>query len=396
MDELILFLQTTATPSTLWNLTSHPAKLIQHEGTFDLSDYWKILQETHLRKNGLKFVKISDNLYCCVITSATTRLILGPVDITSATPTSDSLGRLQASTLLGNYSYREIRETRFWKQVAYVAQLLQISLNNQQIETAWQHPQNSAAFTDSFIRINYDDVGHHVNYRYERAIQHAIATGNVNALNHILQQTLASGRIGNLAPGDDLRSMKNWGIISVSVNLRAVFQVNLDYEVAYSLNDYYVQQIETATSTSKIIAIVQEANLDFTLRCRKIVSTHMTTPIEATFWTLMHHPDAPLITNDLAQSVDLSPAYLGRLFKQEVGLTINQCYRLIQISQIIEDLMTITPTPSLIDLTTQYHFSDQAHLSRTFKHWTNLTPKEFMQNTSQLANWNLYDYIFQD
>ncbi|MCG4856680.1 hypothetical protein L0M90_13370, partial [[Ruminococcus] torques] len=73
--------------------------------------------------------------------------------------------------------------------------------------------------------------GGHVSYLYEREVKKAIAQGNLAALPIIFSKNINSGRIGILADNQDaLRNVKNWGIISVSVNLRALFQVGLDYE----------------------------------------------------------------------------------------------------------------------------------------------------------------------
>lgn len=209
----------------------------------------------------------------------------------------------------------------------------------------------------------------------------------------IFSKNINSGRIGILADNQDaLRNVKNWGIISVSVNLRALFQVGLDYELVYSLNDQYVRHIESLTSYNEVLAAIEAADVDMATRCREMVDAKMTAAVSKVFWQLMSDPTTDQSIDELAMAVGLSSRYLGSQFKKQVGVSISQFKRLVQINHAIEDL--IGTNLSMAELAERYDFSDQAHFSRVFHALTGITPKEARTDAAKIADWNLYDYLF--
>lgn len=136
----------------------------------------------------------------------------------------------------------------------------------------------------------------------------------------IFSKNINSGRIGILADNQDaLRNVKNWGIISVSVNLRALFQVGLDYELVYSLNDQYVRHIESLTSYNEVLAAIEAADVDMATRCREMVDAKMTAAVSKVFWQLMSDPTTDQSIDELAMAVGLSSRYLGSQFKNRSG-----------------------------------------------------------------------------
>ncbi|MBS1006694.1 hypothetical protein JK163_10415 [Levilactobacillus brevis] len=61
--------------------------------------------------------------------------------------------------------------------------------------------------------------------------------GDAAAIHDTFIGLLNSGRIGILSDQGRIRSVKNWGIICVSVTLRSAISAGIDYDQAYSLND---------------------------------------------------------------------------------------------------------------------------------------------------------------
>ena len=61
------------------------------------------------------------------------------------------------------------------------------------------------------------------------------------------------------------------------------FQVGLDYEMVYSLNDQYVRHIESLTSYNEVLAAIEAADVDMAMRCREMVDAKMTAPVSKVF-----------------------------------------------------------------------------------------------------------------
>ena len=82
-----------------------------------------------------------------------------------------------------------------------------------------------------------------------------------------------------------------------------------------------------------------------------------------------------ITVEQLADAAGLSPAHFSRLFKTTVGETPHRfvmTYRLEQARRMLGD-----PSKALIDIALSCGFSDQAHLTRSFKRATGMTPRQF-------------------
>lgn len=89
---------------------------------------------------------------------------------------------------------------------------------------------------------------------------------------------------------------------------------------------------------------------------------------------------APSI-NELAKIVNLSPFYLMRLFKDEVGISLHTYINQLRINRA-QNLML--QGESLLGITYELGFADQSHFSKTFLKLTGVSPVNF--NTTLTAN----------
>ncbi|MEO1069733.1 MAG: AraC family transcriptional regulator, partial [Cyanobacteria bacterium J06638_6] len=81
----------------------------------------------------------------------------------------------------------------------------------------------------------------------------------------------------------------------------------------------------------------------------------------------------------LAQQVGLSPFYLIRSFRQQVGLPPHSYQRHWQLIQVKRSLHTTQP---LADIAIAHGFYDQSHLNRAFKQTFGVTPGQYRQGNS--------------
>ena len=87
---------------------------------------------------------------------------------------------------------------------------------------------------------------------------------------------------------------------------------------------------------------------------------------------------AELVTIDhLATLVNLSPYYLIRCFRQQVGCPPHQYQRQWQLCQAKQALQTATP---LSTIATDHGFYDQSHLNRVFKQTFGVTPGQYQKD----------------
>lgn len=78
----------------------------------------------------------------------------------------------------------------------------------------------------------------------------------------------------------------------------------------------------------------------------------------------------------LAQSVNLSPSHLRRLFKQVTGLAPHQYLLQLRVNRAKE--LLLTGSFSVGEVAAEVGFADQSHLHRHFKRVFGVTPKAVM------------------
>ncbi|MEA5466639.1 AraC family transcriptional regulator [Leptothoe sp. PORK10 BA2] len=84
--------------------------------------------------------------------------------------------------------------------------------------------------------------------------------------------------------------------------------------------------------------------------------------------------------NELAQLVNLSPYYLIRCFRQQVGCAPHQYQRHWQLVQVKQALQT--SRQALSEIATDHGFYDQSHLNRAFKQTYGVTPGQYQKGNS--------------
>ena len=78
---------------------------------------------------------------------------------------------------------------------------------------------------------------------------------------------------------------------------------------------------------------------------------------------------------ELAEYTDLSPSYLSRLFKKELGISISDYISEKKIEKA-ENLLKYSDF-TFIEIANYLAFSSQSHFIQTFKKAVGLTPKKY-------------------
>lgn len=136
-------------------------------------------------------------------------------------------------------------------------------------------------------------------------------------------------------------------------------------------------QLEQQSLLLKLLSKLFQLNAEnpFDLRAAKPESkavTQVRTYLEA------HYTDNVSL-DQLVQLVNLSPYYLIRCFRQQVGCAPHQYQRHWQLMQAKQALQTGQP---LAAIATTHGFYDQSHLNRAFKQTYGVTPGQYQKGNS--------------
>lgn len=82
-----------------------------------------------------------------------------------------------------------------------------------------------------------------------------------------------------------------------------------------------------------------------------------------------------LLVSEIAESVGVHPVHLTRVFRRRFGCTVGEYVRQLRVDFACRELSN--SRKPLAEIATTAGFCDQAHLSRTLKRFTGMTPIEF-------------------
>jgi len=82
-----------------------------------------------------------------------------------------------------------------------------------------------------------------------------------------------------------------------------------------------------------------------------------------------------LVVSEIAESVGVHPVHLTRVFRRRFGCTVGEYVRQLRVDFACRELSN--SRKPLAEIATTAGFCDQAHLSRTLKRFTGMTPFEF-------------------
>ena len=173
-----------------------------------------------------------------------------------------------------------------------------------------------------------------------------------------------------------LTNLKYHFVVTVAMITRHCVEAGMELEQAYRLSDFYILKMDSMTTTEDISALHDNMVLDFTgkmllIKKQSIISKSITMCIEYVY----NHIHDRITIEDLAAYTDLSPSYLSRLFKKELGISVSDYIREKKIDKAQNLLKYSDFTP--VEIANYLSFSSQSHFIQTFEKLVGMTPKKY-------------------
>lgn len=192
------------------------------------------------------------------------------------------------------------------------------------------------------------------------------------------------GRIGTLAK-NPLRHCQNLGIVLVALGARAAIRGGVIPDVAFSLSDSYINQIEEVKNPEAAISLGRKAEYQYTLLVKEIREQHKSrkpdhapdSKISLCKDYICSHLHGKISTADVARAVYMNPSYLSDLFKKEEGITISD-YILQEKMKLVKNMLVYSRY-SYSEIASYLGFTSQSYLGKKFKQATGLTLHQYRE-----------------
>lgn len=216
----------------------------------------------------------------------------------------------------------------------------------------------------------------------EQALLKVVRDGDLN-YRTVYNQT---NNISNGVPvkgSDHLRQAKTSVIVFTSLCVRQAIEGGLSPDLAYSLGDMYIQNVENSKNTNEIATWSLSMYEDFIQRvhqCR--VNPNVSRQIHTCCDYIEMHVEDELSIEEIAKSIGYTKYYCSRRFKEEMGVSITDYIKAARIERA-KTLLSSTDL-SIQDISDQLHFCSRSYFSTIFLETTGYTPTRYREKQNHL------------
>lgn len=221
---------------------------------------------------------------------------------------------------------------------------------------------------------------HHNAYDQEMREQHAIEHGDFDDLKASIEESF-NGEIGLLGP-NPLRHFKNIGIVVITLASRSAIRGGLSAEVAFSLSDTFINEIESFTSADQVVPFVRSCEYQF---CRMVQEIKLQNDgrkkaqknpyINRCKDYIFSHLHEKVTVQILAEELNVNSSYLSDVFRENEGIPLSVYIMQEKINRAKNLLKYSSYTYG--EIATYLGFSSQSHLGSQFKKYTGFTPGQY-------------------
>lgn len=156
-------------------------------------------------------------------------------------------------------------------------------------------------------------------------------------------------------------------------------------EVAFSLSDSYINQIEEVKNPEAAVSLGRKAEYQYTLLVKEIKAQHKShspghvpdPKISMAKDYICSHLHGKISTSDVARAIYMNPCYLSDLFRKEDGITVSG-YILQEKIKLVKNML-IYSRYSYSEIASYLGFTSQSYLGKKFKQETGLTLRQYRE-----------------
>lgn len=190
-------------------------------------------------------------------------------------------------------------------------------------------------------------------------------------------------RYANLGSSDaePSRKLKNFVISFTTLATRAAIRGGLDAETAYYIGDFYISNVETASTLSELMNLNTVMYDDFIQRVHKAkTDSSISSAVRACCNYIELHVTETLPLSKLAACAGYTEYYLTRKFKKEMGQSLQHYIKTRKIERA--KLMLRSTNQSVQEIGEYLSFCNTSYFIDAFKSIEGMTPGEFRCGTN--------------
>ncbi len=231
----------------------------------------------------------------------------------------------------------------------------------------------------------------HNPYSLEKRTLSAIEQGDLLLLEECRRQEIIDmkgpQRYGTLSDSME-RNAKNLAICAITLASRAAVRGGVNYELAFSLCDSYIMEVERIRDPYDLPPLTEKAKTNFCSMVKEIRERQRQAEAQPVRNPLVEKAKDYVFANlhrkvTLSQTADklhVNQNYLSELFSKTEGISFSAFVMGEKLN--LAKRMLMYSSYSYIDIANYLGFSSQSHLGKLFRERFGMTPREFRNQYS--------------
>jgi len=218
---------------------------------------------------------------------------------------------------------------------------------------------------DGFERASFDR---------EIAFYESIGTGNMEMMRFFAAPLFCEG-CGVLSK-DALRNLKYHLVVTAALIARFCIRYGMTPETAYHLSDLYIMRADECRTETEVRAVHKEMLEGYTRKMQRVRNSKVySKQIVKTIEYISEHLHSRILLSDVAEHLEISEAYLSRLFKEETGMAFSDYVSQQKIEAAASLLRYSDYSDS--EISSLFCFSSQSYFIKVFRKHMGMTPKSY-------------------
>lgn len=238
---------------------------------------------------------------------------------------------------------------------------------NMKLEEEWHRKE---------LNENEEEVVHD-SMDQEYMFYQAVTTGNMEFVRECYEKRKFEDQAGKgTLSKNPLTNIKYHFIVTAAIITRNCVLAGMVQEQAYRLSDFYIIRMDECKTIREVCELHHRMVCDFTQRMldhqnSKSISKAVTKTVEYIYNNINNR----ITLEEIAESVQLSPSHLSRLFKKEMGASVSDYIRDKKIERA-KNLLQYSDY-SFVEIANYLSFASQSHFIKTFEEYEGMTPKKY-------------------
>lgn len=176
---------------------------------------------------------------------------------------------------------------------------------------------------------------------------------------------------------DEKRNAEYYAVFTISFAVRAGINAGIPFEKGMHCNNIYLKEIAMCNTVEAINAVVKRASIEYTalVHSAREEKNYRNDYIGKCKYYITSHICEKITPEKVAQAIDVSPAYLSKLFRKRTGITMVEY---IQNQKIYIAKYILEHTNKKInDISDFLKFSKPAYFSTVFEKVIGMTPTQY-------------------